>query len=656
MTTLPTTQALATANIDSLERLAISLGLFFAQKTGILPDNSPSKEAITFRIRERATTDPEDPEQTLITSSIEFECFFKLQADAALEGGILLENIEPFFTLDAPTFPDSPPSLLEAPALPTIPDLDNAEQLMVWALLTLNASLYPGNQDYIQIAPAYGDNELKISFQYPLDSEALSLNSYQYIAASKRIVNEYLELDTGAVAQIGLDAYQVAVSEGFWGSRAEWLASLVGPQGIQGIQGNPGTAGAGVTWRGAWDSASTYAKDDATGYEGSSWIANATTTNEAPSSSVKWDLWVEKGLPGNDGSPGEPGSIGAQGLPGNDGSPGPAGTLTAAGSITLDLVAEPATPAPDKLVIWASALDGLIYKKDEQGIVEAIGVGGVSPGGGREVLTADRTYYVRADGNDANDGLSNTAGGAFLTIPKFFNTLKTLDKNGFNVSCQVADGTYSISETINLTLGIGSGTVFLTGNKTTPQNVVITSNQDIRYLFMGEPGTIEIQGFRFTNTAANNNTNFVVCTDGITAIGNLDFGPTTTGAKSNQMHLNVSAKAVLYKIDNYTISGNALCHEFVTVNGSIRDYSLYSPTKNSPVIVTLTGTPSLIFFNLCRFGGLYDVWCQRQSFVGGATGQRYNVSSLGGIFTSGGGENYFPGNSAGVVAPGGFYN
>ena len=143
MTTTPTTQALSDANIDSLERLAIALGLFFAQKTATLPDTSASFESVTFSVRERAGTDPENPDATLITSTIEFECYFPLQSDAALEGGILLENIEPYFSLDAPTFPTTPASLLEAPALPTIPTLDNAEQLMVWALLTLNASTYP---------------------------------------------------------------------------------------------------------------------------------------------------------------------------------------------------------------------------------------------------------------------------------------------------------------------------------------------------------------------------------------------------------------------------------------------------------------------------------------------------------------------------------
>lgn len=42
----------------------------------------------------------------------------------------------------------------------------------------------------------------------------------------------------------GLSAYQVAVNNGFVGTEAQWLASLVGAQGIQGIQGVPGNNGA----------------------------------------------------------------------------------------------------------------------------------------------------------------------------------------------------------------------------------------------------------------------------------------------------------------------------------------------------------------------------------------------------------------------------
>jgi hypothetical protein len=41
----------------------------------------------------------------------------------------------------------------------------------------------------------------------------------------------------------GLSAYQVALANGFVGTQAAWLASLVGPQGLQGIQGIQGLKG-----------------------------------------------------------------------------------------------------------------------------------------------------------------------------------------------------------------------------------------------------------------------------------------------------------------------------------------------------------------------------------------------------------------------------
>lgn len=47
----------------------------------------------------------------------------------------------------------------------------------------------------------------------------------------------------GPIGPQGLSAYQVAVEEGFVGTEAQWLASLVGPQGPQGIQGPQGPRG-----------------------------------------------------------------------------------------------------------------------------------------------------------------------------------------------------------------------------------------------------------------------------------------------------------------------------------------------------------------------------------------------------------------------------
>jgi hypothetical protein len=60
---------------------------------------------------------------------------------------------------------------------------------------------------------------------------------------------------------------------------------------------------------------------------------------------------------------------------------------------------------------------------------------------GRELLTADRTYYVDTAGDNANDGL--TALTPFLTIQHAINVIsKTLDLQGFNVTVSCAAGTY----------------------------------------------------------------------------------------------------------------------------------------------------------------------------------------------------------------------
>lgn len=347
MTALPTPQALSAANIDSLERLAIALGLFFAKHTGSLPSTSPSFEAVIFEVKETSNVIPETTispinfedipakvaeypagiewssrpvnlsggyeliisSYTVVTATIQFTCYFPLTPETRLEAGTLLLNIAPYFSLSAPTFPETSPSATSTPAIPGFPSqIESAEQLMVWALLVLNASLYPNHKTFIKILPKYEDGELRIDFDFPLDPQALSLNSYQLIGASKRIVNGYLDLDTGIVSQIALDAYDVAQAEGFIGSRAQWLASLIGPKGDKGDKGDPGdpgTPGAGVSWRGIWNSGTTYATYDAVDYLGSSYIANATTTNEIPGVSAKWDLWVSKGDTGDQGEDGK---------------------------------------------------------------------------------------------------------------------------------------------------------------------------------------------------------------------------------------------------------------------------------------------------------------------------------------------------------------
>lgn len=79
-----------------------------------------------------------------------------------------------------------------------------------------------------------------------------------------------------------------------------------GPQGPAGPKGNTGDTGPqgatgprGLTWRGAWGSGTTYAKDDAVQYNGSSYVASGPASpGLLPGTAPVWDLLAQKGAGG----------------------------------------------------------------------------------------------------------------------------------------------------------------------------------------------------------------------------------------------------------------------------------------------------------------------------------------------------------------------
>jgi hypothetical protein len=97
--------------------------------------------------------------------------------------------------------------------------------------------------------------------------------------------------------------------------------------------------------------------------------------------------------------------------------------------------------------------------------------------------TANTTFYVRTDGSDSNDGLTDTAGGAFLTIQKAADVIYGINWNQYKPTIQVADGTYNVGNKVSFryphNTGWGAnGNYTIQGNNTTPSNVVITSSRD----------------------------------------------------------------------------------------------------------------------------------------------------------------------------------
>ena len=253
-----------------------------------------------------------------------------------------------------------------------------------------------------------------------------------------------------------------------------------------------------------------------------------------------------------------------------------------------------------------------------------------SPGGIRERLTATRTYYVRTDGSNSNSGLANTSGGAFLTIQKAIDVAATLDLNGFDVTIQVADGTYTGSVTLKTLVG---GNANIVGNTGTPANVLLNVTGSC-VAASGIKTVWTISGVKFQGTIFGLSiTNFSVVN-----ISAVDFG-----ACGNQVL--VSNNGLLVVLGDYTISGGTARHLFLTSAGVVQCQSR---------TITLSGTPVWsTAFIIADVGSAAII--NGNTYSGAATGKRYDVTLNSVVQTGGGGANYFPGNAAGTTATGGQY-
>lgn len=255
----------------------------------------------------------------------------------------------------------------------------------------------------------------------------------------------------------------------------------------------------------------------------------------------------------------------------------------------------------------------------------------------REKLTADRTYYVRTDGSDSNNGLTNNAGGAFLTIQKAVDVISgTLDIGTQIVTIQVGAGTYTAATTLKQC--VGAGEVIIVGDEVTPANVLISVTGATPFRVLSLMTTLyRLRGMKLTATGAAN----LIVGDGPSKVvfRNLDFGSCAAAQIIAQLGAVIDAEG------GYTISGGAPQH--------VRSVAGVFRIPDTPTI-TLTGTPafSSAFASSERTGVII---CLGATFSGSATGPRYSATLNGVIAVGGAGATYFPGNAAGSVATGGQY-
>lgn len=248
----------------------------------------------------------------------------------------------------------------------------------------------------------------------------------------------------------------------------------------------------------------------------------------------------------------------------------------------------------------------------------------------REMLMANRTYFVRTDGNDGNSGLANTAGGAFLTIQKAIDVAASLDMATFNVTIQVADGTYT--STVNTKSYLGTGPIKITGNTTTPANCILSVAGNC-FSMDGTIGAYELGGFKLTSSSGS-----AISVQNLSVLkmtGLMDYN-TVTG------HHNYSASGGrINYTSNYNITGSpgggGGRHFYI-------DNNSYQGTLNA-ITITLTGTPA--FSPFCASDRLSLGKLDSITFSGAATGQRFAVSLNSVLYTNSAGATYFPGNVAG---------
>lgn len=183
----------------------------------------------------------------------------------------------------------------------------------------------------------------------------------------------------------GKSAYQVAVDNGFVGTEAEWLVSIVGPAGSTGAQGPQGDAGvAGQDGINGQDGKSAYQVAVDQGFIGTEleWLASLI------------------GPSGNDGQQGVQGDVGPQGPQGDTGSTGASAYEVAVNQGFVGTEQQ-----------W---LDSLVGPQGPQGIQGPQGAAGTNGTNGSNGLNADMT-------RTSTDSVTIGTGSKTLTYPSSSN-------------------------------------------------------------------------------------------------------------------------------------------------------------------------------------------------------------------------------------------
>ncbi|MGB3718553.1 MAG: DUF2793 domain-containing protein [Hyphomicrobiaceae bacterium] len=252
---------------------------------------------------------------------------------------------------------------------------------------------------------------------------------------------------------------------------------------------------------------------------------------------------------------------------------------------------------------------------------------------GREILAADRTYYVDPSGDDSNHGLSPEA--PFRTLQKAIDSALNVDAVGHSVTIKLADGVYTSGGWVNRPMFDGSQ-LNIIGNPDNPGNVEISVTGANAFLVDAAGAKVRIEGVKISGDVGIwARYGAVVFLTGKNAFGACPF-----------RHIGADNGAFVEMLGGQiSIDGAAPHHLYADAGGHIF-YALGS--------VEISGTPTFSFgFAYAQTTGLITSYGINWS--GSASGPRYQATLNGVINVNGAGATYFPGDGAGTVANGGQY-
>ncbi|MFV0297737.1 MAG: DUF2793 domain-containing protein [Hyphomicrobiaceae bacterium] len=255
----------------------------------------------------------------------------------------------------------------------------------------------------------------------------------------------------------------------------------------------------------------------------------------------------------------------------------------------------------------------------------------------REMLSADRTYYVATTGSDANSGL--TAGAPLATISAAVAKAIAVDPNGHAVTIQIADGTYTgaAGSFVVPRPQFDGSRLVITGNATTPGNVVLAGPGVV----VSGGARVDLRNMRL-QTATSGVSLLSASARADVRLANIEWGACTAS------HIEGSAGAQITKTGNDTILAAA---SGVAAHINLRGGALFAV---SYVTTTLVGTPHFSWTFLGAISGaICDLW--GWTFSGGATGARCSLQLNSVVNTNGGGTGYFPGDAAEYIITGAPY-